>query len=103
MASFVFPRKSPRQVAQNSHLTLWTIRDLPTKTVSFYGNIKPLNFEGNMLGYETPGCQWQMKVYIGIPDPKNVIVLVVTGMLGGAFPRNMYTIASYATSDLFFD
>lgn len=54
-----------------------------------------------MLGYETG--QWQMKVYIGIPDPKNVIVLVVTGMLGGAFPRNMYTIGSYATSAFFFD
>lgn len=52
-----------------------------------------------MLGYETG--QWQMKVYIGIPDPKNVIVLVVTGMLGGAFPRNMYTIGSYATSAFF--
>ena len=31
-----------------------------------------------------PGCLWQMKViFIGIPDPKNVIILVVTGILGG--------------------
>ena len=37
-----------------------------------------------------PGCQWQTKVYVGIPDPKNgIIILVVTIAswgLGGKIP-----------------
>ena len=34
---------------------------------------------------------WQMKVYFRIPDPKNVIILVVTGTGWGVDPVCIFT------------
>ena len=35
---------------------------------------------------------WQIKVYIGICDPKDVILILVTGSMGGGGRSNLYKI-----------
>ena len=46
-----------------------------------------------MLGCPPPPSnKSQMKVSVGIPDPTNVIILVVTGILGGGDNPNFKSI-----------
>ena len=45
-----------------------------------------------MLSVSPPGINWEMKVYSGIPDPKTVIILVVTATRRGLHPGSMLVV-----------